>query len=170
MVSGDEYCNIDSKITCDDRSSLSHCNASSLDLNTSRNINALHACIDSPCISCVCSLNKSHDDMLVTPCCHDINASSSSSCWVCNNVEETEDSIGQDNGLIRTSSNSPSSSIVSHICLTDMYSKVTPTFEPTISSDDDNEDGDVASLIEKSEIMFHSIRKNKISCSYFYKI
>jgi hypothetical protein len=56
---------------------LSHCNSSSLDLNTSSTINALHACVDSPCISCVCSLSKSHDDMLITPCCHDINASSS---------------------------------------------------------------------------------------------
>jgi hypothetical protein len=54
MVSGDEYCNVDSKLTSDDRSSLSHCNASSLDLNTSSTINALHACVDSPCISCAC--------------------------------------------------------------------------------------------------------------------
>jgi hypothetical protein len=64
MVSGDGYCNFDSKLTCDDYSSLSHCNASSLDLNNSSTINVLHACVDSPCISCVCSLNKSHDDML----------------------------------------------------------------------------------------------------------
>jgi hypothetical protein len=86
MVSDDKYCNVDSKLTCDDRSSLSHCNASSLDFNTSSTINALHACVDSPCISCVCSLNKFHNDMLVTPCCHDINASCSSSFYVSNNV------------------------------------------------------------------------------------
>jgi hypothetical protein len=53
MVSGDEYYNVDSKLTCDDRSSLSHCNASSLDFNTSSTINALHVCVDCPCISCV---------------------------------------------------------------------------------------------------------------------
>jgi hypothetical protein len=29
MVSGDGYCNVDSKLTCDEHSSLSHCNASS---------------------------------------------------------------------------------------------------------------------------------------------
>jgi hypothetical protein len=52
MVSGDEYCNVDSRLTCDDRLYLSHCNALSLDLNTSSTINALHACVDSPCISC----------------------------------------------------------------------------------------------------------------------
>jgi hypothetical protein len=45
----------------------------------------------------------------------------------------------------------------------------------SISSADKNDDNeeevdDVASLIEKSEIMFHSIRKNKTACSYFYKI
>jgi hypothetical protein len=106
MVSGDEYCNFDSMLTCDDRLSLSHCSASSLDLNTSSTINSSHTCVDSAGISCVCSLNKSHDDMLVTPCCHDINASSSSSCCVSNNVEETKDSIGQDKGSIITSSNS----------------------------------------------------------------
>jgi hypothetical protein len=94
MVSGDEYCNVDSNLTCDDRSSLSHCNASYLDFNTSSTINALHAYVDSPCISCVCSLNKFHNDMLVTPCCHDINASCSSSCCVYNNIEETKDPIG----------------------------------------------------------------------------
>jgi hypothetical protein len=75
---------------------LCHCNASSLGLNTSSTINTLHVCVDSPCISCACCLNKSHGDMLVTPCCHDISASSSSSCCVSNNVEETRDSTWQD--------------------------------------------------------------------------
>jgi hypothetical protein len=78
MVSGDEYCNVDSKLTCDDRSSLSHCNASSLDFDTSSTINALHACVDSPCILCVCSLNTSHNDMLTLSCFHDTNISTSS--------------------------------------------------------------------------------------------
>jgi hypothetical protein len=54
-------------------------------------------------------------------------------------------------------------------------SKVTPTLEPNISSDYENEDNeeeddDLASLIEKSEMFFLAIHKNKISCSYFYKI
>jgi hypothetical protein len=113
--------------------------------------------------------------MLVTPCYHDINASGSSSCCVSNNVEEIEDSIGQEKGLIRTSSNSSSLSISSQLCLMTRSSKVTPTLEPNISSDDKNDDNeeevdDVASLIEKSEIMIHAIRKNKIAYSYFYKI
>jgi hypothetical protein len=82
MVSGDGNCNVDSELTCDDHSSLSHCHASYLDLNTSSTIKALHACVDSPCISCVCSLNTSHNDMLTSSCCHDIDASSSSSCCV----------------------------------------------------------------------------------------
>jgi hypothetical protein len=54
-------------------------------------------------------------------------------------------------------------------------SKVTPTLEHNISSDDENVDNeeevnDLASLIEKSEMFFHAIHKNKIACSYFYKI
>jgi hypothetical protein len=94
---------------------------------------------------------------------------------VSNNVEETEDSIGQDIVSIGASSNSSSSSIVSHICLMARASKVTPTLEPNRSSDDENgdneeEDDDLASLVEKSEMFLHAIRKNKIDFSYFYKI
>jgi hypothetical protein len=105
MVSGDEYCNVDSKLTCYEHSSLS------------------------PCISCACCLNTSHDDMLVTPCCHDMNASISTSCCVSNNVVETEESINQYMVSNGASSNSSSSSIVSHICLMARSSKVTPTLE-----------------------------------------
>jgi hypothetical protein len=93
MVSGDEICNGDSMLCFDDPSSLFRCNASSLNLNTCSPINALHACVDSPCISCVNFLNKSHDDIALSSC-PNINASISSSCYVSNNVEETEDSIG----------------------------------------------------------------------------
>jgi hypothetical protein len=87
MVSGDENCNVDSELTCDDHSSLSHFHASSLDLNASSTINTLHACVDSPCISCASYMNKSHDDMLDLSCFHDTNISTSSSCCVSNNVE-----------------------------------------------------------------------------------
>jgi hypothetical protein len=88
MVSGDGNCNVDSGLTCDDHSSLSHCHALSLDLNTSITINALHAFVDSPCISCPSCMNKSHDDMLDLSSFHDTNISTSSSCSVSNNVEE----------------------------------------------------------------------------------
>ena len=53
MVSGDGNCNVDIELTIDNPSSISHCNGSSLDLNTSRTRNDLHACVDSPCISCI---------------------------------------------------------------------------------------------------------------------
>jgi hypothetical protein len=74
MVCGDETCNGDSMLIFDDPSCLSHCNASSLDLNTCFPINSLHACVDRPCISCVSFLNKSHDDMLALSSCHNINS------------------------------------------------------------------------------------------------
>jgi hypothetical protein len=139
MVSGDEYCNIDSKLTCDDRLYLSHCNASSLDLNTSSTINALHACVGSPCISCASCMNKSHDDMLDLSCFHDTNISTSSSCCVSNNVEENKYSMGKDNILIGASSDSSSSYLGSHTCLMARSLKLTPTLEPNISSDDDED-------------------------------
>ena len=71
MVSSGIYCNLDSElIVDDDPSSLSCCNASSMDLNTSSTQNISHACVDSPCISCRNSLTKSYDDMLDTSCFH----------------------------------------------------------------------------------------------------
>src|SRR4051794_29538415 len=45
MVSGDVNCNVGIELTIDDSSSISHCNGSSLDLNTSSTINDLHACV-----------------------------------------------------------------------------------------------------------------------------
>ena len=89
MVSGDGICNVDIELTIDNPSSISHCNGSSLDLNTFSTRNDSHSCVDSPCISCVNCLNKCHDDMLAMSCGHDINASISSSCCVSNNVGET---------------------------------------------------------------------------------
>ena len=71
MVSGEENCNVDTVLNSDDSSSLSHCNVSSLDLNTSSTENDLHACVDSPYISCINSLHKSHDDMLPMSSCHE---------------------------------------------------------------------------------------------------
>jgi len=171
MVSGDGNCNVDSELTCNDHSSLSHCHASSLDLNTSSTINALHACVDSPCISCASCTNKSHNDMLDLSCFHDSNIYTSSSCCASNNVEENKYSMGQDKILIRASSDSSSSSLGSHMCLMARSSKVTPTLEPNISNDDNEEDNDDGvSLSDKGEIVFHAIRKNKIACSNFYEI
>jgi hypothetical protein len=120
-------------------------------------------------------MNKSHDDMLDLSCFHDTNISTSSSCCVSNNVEENKYSMGQDKILIGASSDSSSSSLGSHTCLMARSSKLTPTLEPNISSDDDYKDNeeegdDFAFLIEKSEMFFHAIHKNKIACSYFYKI
>jgi hypothetical protein len=94
---------------------------------------------------------------------------------VSNNVEEIKNSIGQDVVSLGASSIYSSSSIALHICLMARDSKVTPTLEPNIYSDDENEDNeeeddDLASLFEKSEKKIHAIRKNKIACSYFYKI
>jgi hypothetical protein len=114
--------------------------------------------------------------MLAMSCCHDINASISSSCCVSNNVEETEDSIGQDKILNGASSNSSSSSSHGpHLCLMARDSKVSPTFEPNTSSDDEDEDieeeeVDVASLNKKGEMVFHVLCRNKIACSNFMEI
>jgi hypothetical protein len=153
MVSGDGNCNVDIELSIDDSSSISHCNGSSLDFNTSSTRNDLHACVDSPCISCVSCLNKSNDDMLALSCGHDKNTSISSSCCVTNNVEETKDSIVQDKILIGASSKSSSLSHGSHIFLMAKGFMVSPTMDPNISrvdkDEDDYEEDWVASLRDK---------------------
>ena len=176
MVSGDRNCNMDSDITTCNPSSLFSCNDLSLDLNTSSTQNSLHACVNSPCISCRNDLNKSHDDMLVLSCCHDKNASISSSTCVANHVEETEDSMGQDmvlNEATNTISSSPSSG--THLCLMARDSKVTPTLEPITSCDEEDVDNveeeiDIDDLYEKGEIVYRALVKNNIACSNFVEI
>ena len=87
MVSSDKYCNLDSELIVDDISSLSYCNASSMNLNTSSTQNALHACVDGSCISCNDCLTNSNDDMLAISCCHNKNACVPSSLCITNHVE-----------------------------------------------------------------------------------
>ena len=95
MVSSVGHRNDYSVLIVGHSSSLSYCNAPSLDFNTSCTLHVSHACVDSPCISCRNCLTKSHDDMLAMSCCHDKNACISSSCCA-NNVEETQHSMEQD--------------------------------------------------------------------------
>jgi hypothetical protein len=126
LASGDGNCNVDSELNFYDHSSLSHGNVLSLELNSSRTPNVLHASVDSHCISWSSCLNKSHDDMLALSCGREKNASISSSLCVANNIEETRDSMGQDKVLIEASSNlSSSSSLGPNICLIARDSKVT---------------------------------------------
>src|SRR4051812_26626105 len=176
MVSGDRNCNLDSVLTICKPSSLSSCNDLSLDFNTSSTTNSLHACVNSPCISCRNDLNKSHDDMIVFSCCHDKNASISSSACVANHVEETEDSMGQDkvlNEATNAISSSPSSG--THLCLMARDSKITPTLEPITSCDEEDVDNveeelDIDDLYEKGEIVYRAVVKNNIACSNFVEI
>ena len=139
MVSGDENCNVDIVLSSDDPSSISHCNVSSLDPNTFRTKNALHACVDSPCISCVNCLHKSHYDMLDMSCCHEQNVSISSSC-LAKNVEETKRSMEQGTNMGDASRRTSFPSVDTHMCLMAKGSKVTPTLITNTSSNDDSDD------------------------------
>src|ERR1041384_5946716 len=139
MVSSVSHCNDDGELIVDNPLSLSYRNASLLDLNTSSTTNVLHACVDSPCISCRNHLNKSHDDMLAISCCHDKNASISSS-YCTNNVEENQRSMEQDVVLNGASRDPTSSSLVTHFCLMAKESKVPATLTPNMSSVGDGVD------------------------------
>ncbi|KAK1602282.1 hypothetical protein QYE76_008131 [Lolium multiflorum] len=167
MVSGDEHCIVDGERSLDDSSSLPHCNVSSLDFNTCSTINDLHASVDSPCIS------SSHDDMLLLSCCHNEDTLLSSSICA-NNVEETKDTMGQDKILDGASRNSSSSSLHgSYTCLMAKASKVSPSLEPYLSSDDEDDDMEglnVASLNKLGESVYHALPKKKLARSNFKKI
>jgi hypothetical protein len=78
--------------------------------------------------------------MLSISCCHDINASISSSCCVSNKVEETKEFIGNYKILDGASniSSSPSSQ-VSHIFLMANASTVSHSSEANHSHDDEYE-------------------------------
>src|SRR3954464_5809027 len=153
-------------------------NASLLDLNTSSTINVLHACVDSPCISCRNQLNISHDDMLAISCFHDNHASISSS-YCANNVEENPQSMEQDMVLDGASRDPTSSSRVTHFFLMAKELKVSPTLTPISSNGDDvvnvnidniEQDDNIASLKIKGEMIFKALLKNKIARSTFMEI
>ena len=112
VVSSDRLCNFDSELFYDGLLSLSCCNASSLDLNSSSTPNVIHASVDSPCISSKNCLYESDDDMLAISCCHDKNACVSSSPCVTNNVDETQPLMKQDMNLSDASTNGSSSSTI----------------------------------------------------------
>ena len=59
MANSVGHCNDDSGLIDVDPSSLSYCNAPSLDFDTSSIVHVSHACVDSPCISCTNFLTKS---------------------------------------------------------------------------------------------------------------
>ena len=91
-----------------------------------------------------------------------------------NNVEETEDTMGQDKILDgASSSSSSSSSHGSYTCLMAKASKVSPSLEPYRSNDDEDDDMEglnVASLNKLGESVFHALHKKKFACSNFMKI
>src|SRR5207253_3002884 len=79
------------------------------------------------------------DDMFDMPCCHDKNASISSSCCIANNVEKTKHFMGQVMAMNGVSRNTSSSSLDAHICLMARESKITSTLKPNIYCDDEDE-------------------------------
>ena len=101
MVSGNIICDDDVVLDIDDLSCPNASVVASMDLSISSTKNVIHSCVDSPCISYRDSLNTSCDDMLDSPCCHDLYASISSSYCLTNHVEEIrENSAHITNGEI----------------------------------------------------------------------
>ncbi|KAE8790482.1 hypothetical protein D1007_35253 [Hordeum vulgare] len=85
----------------------------------------------------------------------------------------------QDVDLNDASRDPTSSSIVSHFFFMAKASKVSPTLNPNISLDDDDNDeyddndeecDNIASLKLKGEMIFISLYKNKLACSNFMEI
>ena len=144
MVSGEIICDDGSvSLYTDDSCSINANGVESLDLNTCWNNGSISSRVSSPCISSRNNLSTSVDDMLDMSCCHDQNASISSSCLMANNVEETKHSMEQDTIMSGDSRRSSSSSSGTHMCLMANGSKVSPTLTYFTSSDDESDDDDV---------------------------
>jgi hypothetical protein len=82
--------------------------------------------------------------------------------------------MGQDKILDGASiTSSSSSSHDSYTCLMAKASKVSPSLEPYLSSDDEDDDMEelnVASLNMMGELVFHALHDKKFACSNFMKI
>jgi hypothetical protein len=174
MVSGDRNCIGDGELTIDYTYSLSHCNLLSLNLKSSSTPNGIHARVDCPCISSNSCLTKYNDDMLSMSCCHENNASISSSICMTNNVEESQHLLEQDMDLNGASSNSSSSSPINHVCLMAKDSKVTTTSNPEICDDvvedPHEEDFDIETLTKKGEIVLGALPKGSEAISSLCEI
>jgi hypothetical protein len=109
MVSGD-IINVNLVIYTNDHPSTNASGVDPMDLNTSCNKGIISSCVDSSCMSSRTHLNTIVDDMRNMSCCHDHNASISSSCLPTNNVAENKHSMGQDKVMDGDSRFSSSSS------------------------------------------------------------
>jgi hypothetical protein len=98
--------------------------------------------------------------MLIASCCHDTNASISSSLCDANHTEETKDSLGHDKILYGSSSNSlSSSSHGSHIYLMARSSNHNDVEDN--GEDADNEEDYIDYLNKKGKVVFDALHNNK---------
>jgi hypothetical protein len=87
MVSGEIICDDSCVVLCTDNScSIIDNGVKNLDLSPTCKKFFSHSCVNGPCISPQICLIKFCDDMLVSSCDHDQNASISSSCCMTNHV------------------------------------------------------------------------------------
>jgi hypothetical protein len=107
--------------------------------------------------------------MLIASCCHDTNASISSSPCDVNHIEGNEDSLGQDKVLNGASNNSSSSSSHgSHICLMARSSNHNDVEDN--GEDDDNEEDYIDYLNKKGKVVFDALHNNKNVLPNFFEI
>jgi hypothetical protein len=98
--------------------------------------------------------------MLIASCCHDTNASISSSPCDANHIEGIKYSLGQDKVFNGASYNSSSSSSHgSHICLMAMSSNYNDVEDN--GEDEDNEEDYIDYLNKKGKVVFDALHNNK---------
>ena len=117
MVSGKIMCDNDVEITIDDHPCRNASIVSSMDLSISCTNCGIDSSVNSPCIPSNDSLTHSCDDMPDLLCCHDINASISSSYCMTNRVEEIKKNVAHLINEEPSSSEESSPTPFMHMCL-----------------------------------------------------
>ena len=156
MVSGEIMCDDDVEIIINDPPCRNASIVVSMDLNLSCTNFGIDSFVNNPCISSKDSLTYPCDDMLDLPCCHDINASISSSYCMPNHVEETKKSVAH---LINEDPSCPEKSSPMHMCL---MARGNHEVSSSLSDDDDDcDENDVAMTQNLYEIGKTLCRVNK---------
>ena len=135
MVSGEIMCDNDVEITIDDPPCRNASIVSSMDLSISCTNCGIDSSVNSPCIPSNDSLTHSCDDMPDLLCCHDINASISSSYCMTNRVEEIKKNVAHLINEEPSSSEESSPTPFMHMCL---MARGNHEVSSSLSDNDDN--------------------------------
>ena len=174
MVSGEIICNDDVEVIIDDSPCRNANFIASANLSISCTNLGIDSLVNSPYISSKDSLTYSCDDMFDLTCCHDLNAKTSSSCCMTNNVEEIKKIGAHLMDEESSSTKETSSTPFMHMCLMARDDhEVSSSLSDNDDDDELNEDDLTQNLYEIGKILYKVKRSSYImfqeSLAFFTK-